>query len=186
VAREPVAIPQPPSDYDDPSKMEVSEKPRDAWDVPGEKTLAELHESDLVDFLDPRRFGYIQDRDHVAGFLPHRFSNELKLKEGQKNQRWHVQRLELVSLLAHEAPVAYVSDNLPRMDELTDAPTRPLNSFEQTALKELQEGEDLRIGYGAEEIRMLGSIRALNQCVVCHHSKRGELLGAFSYRLRAE
>jgi hypothetical protein len=30
---------------------------------------------------------------------------------------------------------------------------------------------------------MLGSLRAAKQCLDCHNVQRGELLGAFSYRL---
>ena len=33
---------------------------------------------------------------------------------------------------------------------------------------------------------VVGSIRALKQCVKCHHAERGELLGAFTYKLKRE
>jgi hypothetical protein len=65
---------------------------------------------------------YVRDRDHVAGFRPHQFR---RLPDAPK--RWQVERLELISLLKHDRPVAYFSNNLPKMDELRDAPTRPLD-----------------------------------------------------------
>src|SRR5258708_39906209 len=100
--------------------------------------------------------------------------------------RWIVQDLELVSLLKHDEPVAYVSKNLPRMDELREAKTRPLDAFERDALEVLRRGEDLKVQNASREIRMLGSIRAVKQCLQCHEVERGDLLGAFSYRLRLE
>ena len=35
-------------------------------------------------------------------------------------------------------------------------------------------------------LRMLGAIRAANQCVACHAAERGQLLGAFSYTLQLQ
>jgi hypothetical protein len=81
-----------------------------------------------------------------------------------------------------EAPV-YVSKHLPQMNELRDAPTRPLVEFEATALTQLQAGEDLVTRATPNRIEMLGSLRAMQQCLDCHQVQRGELLGAFSYEL---
>ena len=92
-------------------------------------------------------------------------------------------RLELVSLLKHETPVAYVSKHLPQMDELRDAPTRPLDDFERHALDRLRSDEDLVIDDAPNRIRMVGSLRAGKDCMECHSVRRGELLGAFSYEL---
>ena len=36
---------------------------------------------------------------------------------------------------------------------------------------------------GGAEYQMLGSLRAAKPCLDCHNVQRGELLGAFSYRL---
>jgi hypothetical protein len=89
-----------------------------------------------------------------------------------------------VGLLFHNEPVVYVSENLPRMDELRGAPTRPLDGFEATALEKLRSGEDLLVAEAPNGVRMLGAIRSLKQCGTCHGSTRGTLLGAFSYTLR--
>jgi len=79
--------------------------------------------------------------------------------------------------------VAYVSKNLPQMDELRDAQTRPLDDFEQHALDRLRSDEDLVIDDAPNRIRMVGSLRAGKDCLECHSVRRGELLGAFSYEL---
>lgn len=155
--------------------------------VPSHSDLLSLHSSGLEDYLDPEMFGYVKDRDHVAGFVPHRITKMPKLPKHQNKIRprtkWQITQLDLVSLLKHKTPVAYVSKNLPQMDELDDAPTRPLDAFEQNALDRLRSEEDLVIDEAKDRIRMLGSLRAAKDCTECHSVRRGELLGAFSYEL---
>jgi hypothetical protein len=143
-----------------------------------EPDFTKAHIDNMLTFLDPQSFGYVCDRDHVAGFQPHQFR-----REPDAPQRWQIERLELVSLLKHDQPVVYLSENLPRMDELRKAATRPLDAFEQQALAALRRGEDLTAQDGSERMRMFGSLRAAQQCVRCHDVERGDLLGAFSYQL---
>jgi hypothetical protein len=139
-----------------------------------------LHQHSITDFASPLGFGLVKDRQHVAGFLPHHFSSV------PTTQKAKVETIDLVSLLLHQPAVAYVSKNLPRMEELVEAPTRPLDDFEALGLTKLEKGQDLFI-YGAKDaIRMLGGIRAAKQCVTCHGCQRGDLLGAFSYTLKVE
>jgi hypothetical protein len=147
--------------------------------------LQDLHENGFVDFVNAPGFGYVKDRDHVAGFQPHQFHEvpTYQSKEKDRNQ-WRVQRLELVSLLKFEAPAVYLSEHLPRMDELAGAKTRPLDDFEKRALHALQQGADLEFAFSPTRVRMLGSVRCLQQCAKCHQANRGDLLGAFSYLLK--
>jgi hypothetical protein len=145
-----------------------------------EQDLQEMHRDDLLSFLKPNLFGLVRDREHVAGFVSHRF---WKRTEHQPATRWTLDRLELVSLLKFDTPAVYLSETLPRMDELSDARTRPLDAFERQALAALQKGEDLQKQYQGERLRLLGSIRAPEQCLKCHNVERGELLGAFTYQL---
>jgi hypothetical protein len=145
-----------------------------------EVQLSRMLEDSIVDFVNPQGFGYVKDRRHVAGFETHRFSqvpapaNDLK-----------IQTLELVSLLLHDEPEVYESSHLPRMDQVHDMRTRPLDRFESFALGSLRQGEDLYTTQSAEGVRLLGAIRSVEQCVACHGGERGALLGAFSYTLRA-
>lgn len=92
-------------------------------------------------------------------------------------------RLELVSLLKHETPRVYVSKHLPRMDELTDAPTRPLDGFERDSLVKLLRGDNVVVSAGETRMQMLGAVRASKTCLKCHAVERGALLGAFTYEL---
>jgi hypothetical protein len=153
---------------------------------PVQWALIGLHTRSLVDFLNPTGFGYVKDRERVAGFQSHRFSELPKFTdfEGSEAKWWELRHLELVSLLKFDEPAVYVTDHLPRMDDLRDAPTRPLNGFERSYLDALQNGEDLAIDSNPDRIFMLGSIRAGKQCLQCHTAERGQLLGAFSYQFR--
>jgi hypothetical protein len=97
------------------------------------------HWQGVADFTDRRNRGYVRDRQHVAGFRPHRLSEV----PGVGSQRMAVETVELVSLLRFSEPAVYISADLPRMDELRDAPTRLLDDFESAALRQLRDGEDL-------------------------------------------
>jgi hypothetical protein len=185
-------VPQPPAEYvpgeRSPASSEI-DGPASASEVIADKAsqsqLQDLHQNGFVDFVNSPGFGYVKDREHVAGFQPHQFhaipTYQTKDKEPA---RWKVQRLELLSLLKFDEPAVYLSDHLPRMDELRDAKTRPPDEFEKRGLDALRRGKDLELESSATRVRMLGSIRSLQQCIQCHQVKRGELLGAFSYVLK--
>ncbi|MEX0716485.1 MAG: hypothetical protein WD066_07860 [Planctomycetaceae bacterium] len=157
---------------------------KNAAPAPEASALLDMHAHGLHDFLDPDRIGWVREARQAAGFLPHAFQRVPSLpRREESGNDWRITRLELVSLLKHDTPVAYVSRDLPRMDELRDAPTRPLDEFESAALPRLRREEDLVVEEGVNRIRMLGSVRAGNDCLQCHSVRRGELLGAFSYDL---
>jgi hypothetical protein len=137
----------------------------------------ELHQDSILNFVNKRGFGFVKDRRHVAGFQEHGFS------EVPAAGSWQLRTLDLVGLVLHDEPVAYVSANLPRMDELREAPTRPLDTFELAGLESIRGGNDLFVRGAPKNARMLGAIRSDKQCVACHGGKRGDLLGAFSYTL---
>jgi hypothetical protein len=146
-----------------------------------EATLGRVLEDSILDFVNPRGFGYVKDRRHVTGFETHRFS-----QVPAPANRWEVQALELVSLLLHDEPEVYVSSQLPRMDRLHGVPTRPLDQFERLGLGALRQGEDIFTTQVGEGVRMLGAVRCTRRCVACHGGERGDLLGAFSYALRSD
>jgi hypothetical protein len=96
---------------------------------------------------------------------------------------WHVQSLELVSLLKFRTPKVYVSESLPNMSELQNAKTRELDEFESSSLKRLYTGEFLASSDTGDTLRVLGAVHAGQTCVECHAVKPGQMLGAFSYRI---
>jgi hypothetical protein len=146
-----------------------------------ERGLTSLHVSAVTDFVNHPGYGYVKDLRHVSGHLPHAFS-----KVPEQAEQWNVETLDLVSLIRHAGPVAYVSADLPRMDELSDAPTRPLDTFESASLARLRDGESLVVGSDGPHLRMFGALHSARECTTCHGGERGDVLGAFSYVLRRD
>jgi hypothetical protein len=153
--------------------------------------LGEFHDRGRFAFLDPGDFGFVRDRDHVAGFRSHSFWRMPELRDPMRlpspaADRWALSRLELVSLLKHSSPAVYLSDHLPRMDDLKKSETRPPSEFEAKALESIRNGEDLVAEATTNRILLMGTMRATRQCLDCHRVHRGDLLGAFSYELRRD
>jgi hypothetical protein len=185
---EPVSIPQEAELRDEPEYRNADAlASSDSPAIPNRppEDLLSFHESGVADFVDPDRIGYVQDRDHVAGFQSHRFTRipEIGVPYSRPQSSWKLARLELVSLLKHDSPLVYDSPHLPQMDELRNAPTRPLDSFERESLVRLKSDEDVVTDESPERIRMIGSLRAARSCLECHSVERGALLGALTYEL---
>jgi hypothetical protein len=185
-------------------------KPNGALSNPGKPSmkpaeqaerLAVLHREGMLGFFNSGGLGLVypfrKSTNAVAagepagprsGYRPHGFapSAVFPAEEAGVKNRWRVNKLELVSLLKHETPRVYVSDSLPRMKELRKVGTRNLTGFEEKALAALQKGADLASEARADQIHLLGSLRAGQQCLDCHEVQRGTLLGAFSYDLRRQ
>jgi hypothetical protein len=142
------------------------------------KELIGMHEEATLDFVNPCGFGYLRDRGHVAGFQEHRLS-----RVPDAPAPWVLQTLDLIGCDRLQQPAAYVSDRLPRMEELSPAKTRPIDEFEDLGMRSLATGEDVFLRQTAEGRRMLGAIRNGRQCQACHEGPHGALLGAFSYTL---
>ncbi len=96
--------------------------PTTAW-------LRGFHREALVEFANTVGFGLIEDREHVVGFKSHGFGHDPWI-----GGDWWSVRIELIRLRKDEEPAVYVSDCLPNMDALRNAPLRPLNEFEQRGL----------------------------------------------------
>ena len=159
-----------------------------AVDLPVRGDLANLHVRSEDIFASPQRLGYVKDRDHVAGFGSHAFDQLPRLThndqwQAEPQEQWAMRRLELVSLLKHDTPRVYISDELPRLDKVGKAATRELGGFEADALDKLSAGEDVVTQASRNRIEMLGALRASKNCLECHDVKHGQLLGAFSYTL---
>ena len=157
-------------------------------DLPTNVKLSGLHANSESIFLEKGRMGYAKDVDNVAGFSAHAFSRLPRLSEqdswyAEPQEHWAMRRMELVSLLKHDKPQVYVSDELPRLDKEGKTPVRDLGGFEADALTKLQAGEDVVTHATLNRIHMLGALRASKACLECHSVEHGQLLGAFSYTL---
>ena len=119
--------------------------------LPDDDPLHVFHRGNTVEFAFAPGFGYVKDRKAVAGFLSHRFTL-LPKNPGP----WKLQSLELMGLVLHPEPVIYVSDRLPRMDQLNGISTRSLDLFESEGLGRIRSGEDLYVREWPESMRMIG------------------------------
>ncbi len=90
----------------------------------------------ITEFVPIASLGYIKDRRQAAGFLPHGQRDYAQPDDYYSDHRHEVfkqytlRRLDLISLLLHETPVAYVTETLPSMERVKDLQTRPLDAFE--------------------------------------------------------
>jgi hypothetical protein len=150
---------------------------------PSKQEWQEVHRLAVTDYVSRERMGYVKSRDQVAGFESHQFGelcDKWKSEYDCPPRYWQVTRLELVGLLRDE-PRVYTAGILPRADQLSEAPHRPLNDFETAALQQLISQQDVVVDEQVGRIQMLGALRAGTSCLVCHEGGRGKLLGAFSY-----
>jgi len=150
----------------------------DELDAGREPVLDDLHHRSAANFANRDGWGYVESRNRVAGFQSHRFS-ELPGPEAG----WQVERIDLVGLLKHEKPVVYVSESLPRMEDIGKLKTRELDFFESAGLDHVKKVDELYMRGDETLLRVIGPLRSLDQCQKCHGGKVGDLLGAFSYVL---
>ena len=189
----PVEVPE--TEPTQPSKRvyELWAQARNPFRLPTRPRLEAYFDSDSREFGRGGRNGFARNVDEVAGFQPHRVLTQSRIRMGASTwdhgfepevspHDWGVKSLQLVSLLKHDRPKVYVSKTLPNMESLPEGKTRDLDTFETEALDRLYDGEDLCIEGRENEVRMLGSLRAMKQCLDCHFVERGQLLGAFSYK----
>ncbi len=148
-----------------------------------------LHRYTIYDFADADRMGYVRTINKVAGFEGHAFTRipETTSPRDDRFLSWQLTQLQLVSLLRNETPVAYLTESLPEMQDIEQYPHRALNEFEKNALPKLRAERDVVIDITAGAIQMLGAVRAGKSCLECHTDHhRGDLLGAFSYKIQKE
>jgi hypothetical protein len=105
-------------------------------------------------------------------------------KPGEKT-RWTIRKVQLVGLTKNPQPVVYLTDRLPKMGQVAEIPTRPLDEFETESLQLLRRGQELHSRADGNRIRMMAPIHAAANCVECH-APQGKLLGAFTYEIERE
>lgn len=129
----------------------------------------------LPDDLDPAGAPYL------VGFEPHRS----RTPPGDPlAPAWELVRVELIGLVTGPAPVAYASDELPRMGKTATHRERSLTAFERAALPRLAAGECVVAAADADRLLAVGALPAAAACAACHGVEEGRLLGALSYDFR--
>jgi hypothetical protein len=103
-------------------------------------------------------------------------------------QPYTVKKVELIGLIKHPEPTAYVIGMPPQKafftnDAARHIQTRALTTFETDALIKLRNGRNEIVGTHDGSQAILGAVRAQKKCLKCHEGKTGNLLGAFSYSM---
>ena len=110
---------------------------------------------------------------------------------------WTLREMHLIGLIVHKGPAVYSGEikrdhptrhGKPRNEQLPISMSgksiiRHPDEFEAAALKELQDGNRLKVRTTSNEMRIVGAIRARAECTTCHECAPGSLLGAFTYTL---
>ncbi len=152
-----------------------------------------LHWLSVVDFLDPAGYGAPNwPRSGIsAGFISHAFHRH-PLSLVDKNSpltQYDLLRLELISFWRFDEPRVYVSDHLPRLDQLRnkDVRTRALDAVETEFVKLLAAQRiDMLVRRDATNrtVRVVGAIWIQRECYACHRMLFNQPIGAFSYQLQ--
>jgi hypothetical protein len=107
-----------------------------AQTMPSGEEIQSVHFWSSESFVNPESFGYVKNVENVVGFKSHAFRHKpgmpidyarfvpLDAKPRSPQKQWELTRLELTSLLKHDTPRVYVSEHLPRMEELSSKRTR--------------------------------------------------------------
>jgi cytochrome c553 len=99
--------------------------------------------------------------------------------------RYSVESIELIGLLQQPQPTVYMPARHDFGLKLSTG-QRPPTTFETSALASFRSGRDLVSQDSPGALRCIGAVRAAAACLRCHEDKKtGDLLGAFTYRLKA-
>lgn len=122
---------------------------------------------------------------NVDQFLDEVISSDPATDLTPQERVWEITEVQLIGVFLHTPPVAF--DKHLMINETDESPkTRDLNEFEAESLKDLQAGAQRVIAWNEAEkhLQVLGAVRAKKNCQACHNATPGQLLGAFSYRIK--
>ena len=147
---------------------------------PSWESCEEMHDTYVQRFVSTEGFGL----SRMRGPLMLDRSGILDLGR----TKYAIESLDLVGLLNHDAPVVYAP--MLHGTGASGAIRRPLTGFETQALAAFRAGRDIasteRERDAVGTLQCAGAIRAQRSCLRCHKDSRtGDLLGAFTYRLKA-
>lgn len=141
------------------------------------ESCEEMHDSYVKRFVSAEGFGMSRM------MTPHMRDISGVLDLGRT--RYNIESIELIGLLQQPQPTVYMPalhNSGPRGSTGQRAPT----TFETSALASFRSGRDLVSQDSPGALRCIGAVRAADACLRCHEDKKaGDLLGAFTYRLKA-
>lgn len=143
------------------------------------RELLRMHDDFVLAFIDSEGFG--QRRLPAMSEVLHR---------QVAGTRWFVAHLELIGVAKHDPPRVFASEMSIFHQPSKKTPplrtsSRAIVPWEQQALRDLDAGQPLIVEKQGAGLRVVGAIRAGDECLGCHEKKRaGDMLGAFVYSLQ--
>jgi hypothetical protein len=118
----------------------------------------------------------------------------------QRNETWDIKEVDLIGLLTdkpiiHHTPIPASGSKFDIKKLAREAAVRKANEFEIAAIAKVKHDGVLVTQEGKDEIRMVGALRATQNCLNCHIQrgsnnkdiatpfKVGDVLGALTYRI---
>ena len=142
------------------------------------RELLRMHDAFVLAFIDSEGFGQ-RRLPAMSGVL----------RRPVEGSHWFVAHLELIGVAKHNPPRVFDSEMsiFHQRNKETPPPrakTRALTAWEKQALRDLDTGQRLIVEKQGNGLRVVGAIRAGDECLGCHKNKRaGDMLGAFVYSL---
>jgi len=141
------------------------------------ESCEEMHDSYVKRFVSAEGFGMSRM------LTPHMRDTSGVLDLGRT--RYSIESIELVGLLQQPQPMVYLPalhNSGPKASIGQRAPT----TFEASAIASFRAGKGMASQSEPGALRCIGAVRATNACLSCHEDRKaGDLLGAFTYRLKA-
>lgn len=143
------------------------------------RELLRMHDDFVLTFIDSVGFG--QRRLPAMSGVLH------KPVDGS---HWYVAHLELIGIAKHNPPRVFSNEmsifhqRSKLASPLPRTTGRAMTAWEKQALRDLDAGQRLTVEKQGKGLRVVGAIRAGDECLGCHKNKRaGDMLGAFVYSL---
>lgn len=143
------------------------------------RALLRMHDDFVLAFIDSEGFG--QRRLPAMSGVLH------KPVDGS---HWYVAHLELIGVAKHNPPQVFSNEMSIFHQRSKTVPPPPrtmgraMTMWEKQALRDLDAGQRLTVEKRGKGLRVVGAIRAGDECLGCHKNKRaGDMLGAFVYSL---
>ena len=146
------------------------------------RELLRMHDDFVLAFIDSKGFGKMRITPMMQVMQRYRTQGERPL--------W-VENLQLIGIAKHDVPVVFSSPFQGFQhaeDDMSQRPQQdgqPLTQEQRSALAALGAGQPLIVLTEDAGLRVIGPIRAGDECLGCHQKERaGDLLGAFVHTLR--
>ena len=141
------------------------------------QSLERLHTDRVEKFVEQVAFG-------VRRVLMMPKIETKKLPVDSTGKTYVIDRMDLIGLLPGKEPIVRLATGINHAlrEEKKVVSTRALDEFEAQAVADLNK-RGLVWKLSESDVRMVGALRASQDCLSCHKGKEGDILGAFSYRM---